>query len=83
MRGKKGNGRKYLAGYVDFGVLGRKEAFLFKNEKREKDTQPAFRLLKLRSSQSLLSSLREGLMILLKYAGEEMNGERLTAGEKT
>ena len=42
---KKKNGQKYLAGYVDFGVLGRKEAFLFKNEKREKDTQPAFRLM--------------------------------------
>jgi len=42
---EKKNGRKYLAGYVDFGVLGRKEAFLFKNEKREKDTQPAFRLM--------------------------------------
>ncbi len=45
MRGKKGNGRKYLAGYVDFGVLGRREVYLFKNERREKDTQPAFRLM--------------------------------------
>lgn len=45
MGGKKGNGRKYLAGVVDLGILGRREAYLFKNEKREKDTQPAFRLV--------------------------------------
>lgn len=37
--------KKYLAGYLDFGVLGRKEAYLFKNEKKEKETQPAFRLV--------------------------------------
>jgi len=46
MKTKKSNGsRKYLAGYVDLGILGRKEAYLFKNEKREKDSQPAFRLM--------------------------------------
>lgn len=37
--------RKYLAGYIDFGVLGKKEAYLFKNDRREKDNQPAFRLV--------------------------------------
>jgi len=42
---KKQNGRKYLAGYVDFGVLGKREAYLFKNDKREKNSQPAFRLM--------------------------------------
>jgi len=42
---KRKNGQKYLAGYVDFGVLGRKEAYLFRNEKREKKSQPAFRLM--------------------------------------
>ncbi|WP_456468112.1 DUF736 family protein [Archaeoglobus sp.] len=42
---KKQNGRKYLAGYVDLGILGKREVYLFKNEKREKDTQPAFRLM--------------------------------------
>jgi len=36
--------KKYLAGYIDLGVLGKREAYLFKNEKREKNTQPAFRL---------------------------------------
>ena len=40
-----GLSKKYLAGYLDFGVLGRKEAYLFKNEKKEKETQPAFRLV--------------------------------------
>ena len=43
--GKKGNGRKYLAGVVDFGILGKKEAYLFKNDKREKKEQPAYRLV--------------------------------------
>jgi len=38
-------GKKYLSGFVDFGILGRKEAYLFKNEKREKENQPAFRLV--------------------------------------
>ncbi|AIY90417.1 DUF736 family protein [Geoglobus acetivorans] len=42
---KQNAGKKYLAGMVDFGILGRREAYLFKNEKREKDTQPAFRLV--------------------------------------
>ncbi len=37
--------KKYLAGYVDFGILGKKEAYIFKNEKKEKDSQPAFRLI--------------------------------------
>jgi len=42
---KKKNGQKYLAGYVDFGVLGKREAYLFKNDKREMENQPAFRLM--------------------------------------
>ena len=42
---KRNGNRKYLAGYVDFGVLGKREAYLFKNEKREKENQPAFRLM--------------------------------------
>jgi len=37
--------KKYLAGVIDLGILGKKEAYLFKNEKKEKDTQPAFRLV--------------------------------------
>ncbi len=44
-REEKKNGRKYLAGYLDFGVLGKREAYLFKNDRREKDTQPAFKLM--------------------------------------
>ncbi len=44
MKGKK-NSKRYLAGYIDLGILGRREAFLFRNEKREKDNQPAFRLM--------------------------------------
>ena len=42
---KRKNGQKYLAGHVDFGILGKREAYLFKNEKREKENQPAFRLM--------------------------------------
>jgi uncharacterized protein (DUF736 family) len=37
--------KKYLSGYVDFGILGKKPAYLFKNEKREKENQPAYRLM--------------------------------------
>ena len=37
--------KKYLSGFVDFGILGKREAYLFKNEKREKESQPAFRLV--------------------------------------
>ncbi len=36
--------KKFLSGEIDFGILGKKPAYLFKNEKREKETQPAFRL---------------------------------------
>jgi uncharacterized protein (DUF736 family) len=42
---RKEKGKKYLAGYLDFGILGKKEAFLFKNDRKEKDNQPAFRLV--------------------------------------
>ena len=45
MAKKKNGPKKYLAGYVDFGVLGKREAYLFKNEKKEKENQPAFRLM--------------------------------------
>ena len=41
----KSGSKKYLAGYLDFGVLGRREAYLFKNERREKENHPAFRLV--------------------------------------
>lgn len=37
--------RKFLSGYVDFGILGKREAYIFKNEKREKESQPSFRLM--------------------------------------
>lgn len=37
--------RKYLAGYIDFGIVGRREVYLFRNEKRENQKQPAFRLM--------------------------------------
>ncbi|ADC66180.1 conserved hypothetical protein [Ferroglobus placidus DSM 10642] len=40
-----GNGKKFLAGYLDFGVLGEREAFLFKNEKKSSKSQPDFRLV--------------------------------------
>jgi len=44
--GKKGNGKKYLAGEIDFGILGRRSVYLFRNEKREKNSnQPHYRLL--------------------------------------
>ena len=45
MEERKGNGRKYLAGYIDLGILGKRDAYLFKNNKREKESQPAFRLV--------------------------------------
>jgi uncharacterized protein (DUF736 family) len=43
MKDKKA--KKYLVGYLDLGVLGEREAFLFKNDRKEKDNQPAFRLV--------------------------------------
>ncbi len=43
--GKKEGVKKYLAGVVDLGILGKKEAYLFKNDKREKKEQPAYRLI--------------------------------------
>jgi len=43
---KGGNGKKYLAGEVDFGILGKMQAYLFKNEKRDKNSnQPYYRLV--------------------------------------
>jgi len=45
MKGKKNGSKKYLAGYIDLGVLGKREAYLFKNDKREKKEQPAYRLV--------------------------------------
>ncbi|MEM0503323.1 MAG: DUF736 family protein [Archaeoglobaceae archaeon] len=36
--------RKYLSGYVEFGILGRREICIFKNEGRESDKQPSFRI---------------------------------------
>jgi uncharacterized protein (DUF736 family) len=43
---KKENGKKYLAGEIDLGILGRKQAYLFKNTNREKDSnQPHYRLV--------------------------------------
>ncbi len=43
--GKKEGVKKYLAGVVDLGILGKREAYLFKNDKREKKEQPAYRLV--------------------------------------
>ncbi len=43
--GRLPKGRKYLSGEIDFGILGKKTAYLFKNDKREKKNQPAFRLV--------------------------------------
>jgi len=37
--------RKYLAGYIDFGILGKREVFVFRNDRRENNKQPAFRLM--------------------------------------
>jgi len=44
-KGKVKKAKKFLAGYLDFGVLGKREAFLFKNDRKEKESQPAFRLV--------------------------------------
>ena len=37
--------KKFLSGFVDFGILGKREAYIFKNEKKEKESQPSFRLM--------------------------------------
>ncbi len=42
---RKKETKKYLSGFIDLGILGKREAYLFKNEKREKESQPAFRLV--------------------------------------
>ena len=34
---------KYLSGYVDLGVLGKRDIYVFKNDKREKN-QPHYRV---------------------------------------
>jgi uncharacterized protein (DUF736 family) len=46
MENKKEDGRKYLAGEIDLGILGKRQAYLFKNEKRDKNSnQPHYRLV--------------------------------------
>ncbi len=43
---KKRDGKKYLAGEIDLGILGKKQAYLFKNTNRDKDSnQPHYRLV--------------------------------------
>jgi len=37
--------KKFLSGWIDFGILGKREAYIFKNEKKEKENQPSFRLM--------------------------------------
>jgi len=44
-RNEKEKVRKFLSGEIDFGVLGKRQACLFRNDKKEKDNQPAFRLM--------------------------------------
>ncbi|MEM5824201.1 MAG: hypothetical protein QXE98_05630 [Archaeoglobaceae archaeon] len=36
--------KKFLSGYVDFGILGRREACLFRNESRDSEKQPGWLL---------------------------------------
>ena len=35
---------KYLAGHIDLGLLGKVEILIFRNKRREKKTQPAYRV---------------------------------------
>ncbi len=43
---EKRDGKKYLAGEIDLGILGKKQAYLFKNTNRDKDSnQPHYRLV--------------------------------------
>ncbi|MEM2191585.1 MAG: DUF736 family protein [Archaeoglobaceae archaeon] len=43
--------KKFLSGYVDFGILGRREACLFKNENKDSEKQPGW-LLFVREGES-------------------------------
>lgn len=38
-------GEKYLNGNIDLGALGKVQIKVFKNEKKEKDNQPDFRIV--------------------------------------
>lgn len=36
--------KRYLSGYIDLGILGKKEIYIFKNEDRQEEKQPDFRI---------------------------------------
>jgi len=37
--------RKFLSGEIDLGILGKKQACLFRNDNKTKDNHPAFLLM--------------------------------------
>ena len=42
---KSGNdAKKYFSGYLDFGILGKKEICVFGNNGKKSDKQPSFRI---------------------------------------
>lgn len=41
----KSKSQKYLAGYIDMGIFGKKEVYLFKNRNKGADNVPAFRAM--------------------------------------
>lgn len=44
--GKKSKKKKvYLAGEIDLGILGKRPAYLFENENREKSTHPVLKMV--------------------------------------
>ncbi|MEM3895978.1 MAG: DUF736 family protein [Archaeoglobaceae archaeon] len=43
MKGKKAK-KIYFSGYVDFGILGRKEICIFGNNEKKNDNQPSLRI---------------------------------------
>ena len=42
---RKENTRKFLSGEIDFGILGKRQACLFRNDNKTKDNHPAFLLM--------------------------------------
>lgn len=38
-------GKKYLAGYIDLGIFGKREVCLFKNENKQSKNSPSFRAM--------------------------------------
>jgi len=42
---KNVGGKRYLAGYIDLGILGKQEMYLFKNENKQSKNSPSFRAI--------------------------------------